>query len=39
MIKTQKAYIEQITYLFQSILVSKNQKYGRTTKEVSQSKQ
>jgi hypothetical protein len=32
MIKTQKAYIEQITYFLQSILVSRNQKYGRTTR-------
>jgi hypothetical protein len=32
MIKTQKAYIEQITYFLQSILVSRNQKYDRTTR-------
>jgi hypothetical protein len=32
MIKTQKAYIEQITYFLQSILVNRNQKYGRTTR-------
>jgi hypothetical protein len=31
-IKTQKGYIEQITYFLQNILVSKSKKYGRTTR-------
>jgi hypothetical protein len=32
MIKTQKGYIEQITYFLQSILVSRSKKYGRTVR-------